>query len=196
ARTTEIVRAVIELRAPLTPKDVTVALPAIDDTGDFKHRRRLTEEAMFETIAESLGAPVVERFRGFLGECEKIGIEPEARGTSLSLFWYEPNTGRRFSFASIYAEGGVVDLRFVLHNYRKSGIDQKIGMAYVDAVASLVPGAKVKENFKEGKAWTRVFVDQREITLSDLVPGFPDWLKALAEVLAATENGGTALRPA
>lgn len=192
ARTKEIVRAVIELRAPLAPKDVTVTLPQIDDTGYFKHRRRLTEEAMFETIAESLGAPVVERFRGFLGECEKIGIEPEARGTSLSLFWYEPNTGRRFSFASIYAEGGVVDLRFVLHNYRKSGIDQKIGLEYVKAVAALVPGAKVKENFKEGKAWTRVFVDQREITLSDLVDSFPDWLKALAEVIAATERGGAA----
>lgn len=194
ARTREVVRAVIELRAPLVPKDVTVTLPEIDDTGYFKRRRRLTEEAMFETIAESLGAPVVERFRGFLGESEKIGIEPEARGTSLSLFWYEPNTGRRFSFGSIYAEGGVVDLRFVLHNYRKSGIDQKIGMAYINSVASLVPGARVKENLKEGKAWTRVFIDQREITLLDLVPRFPDWLKALAEVIAATEKGGAARR--
>lgn len=195
ARTREVVRAVVELRAPLSSKDVSVTLPEVVYGEDGGKRRRLTEEAMFETIAESLGTPVVEQFRGFLRECEKIGIEPEARGTSLSLFWYEPNTGRRFSFASIYAVGGVVDLRFVLHNYRKSGIDQKIGMEYVNAVATLVPGAKVRENFKEGKAWTRVFVDQREITLADLMPKSADWLAALASVIERTEQGGAALRP-
>ena len=194
ARTREIVRAVVELRAPLAPKDVTVKLPEVVYGDDGGKRRRLTEEAMFDTITESLGTPVVEQFRGFLRECEKIGIEPEARGTSLSLFWYEPNTGRRFSFASIYAEGGVVDLRFVLHNYRKSGIDQKIGMEYVNAVAALVPGAKVRENFKEGKAWTRVFVNQREVTLADLMPKSTEWLQALATVIAKTEEGGASRR--
>ncbi len=195
ARTREVVRAVVELRAPLSPKDVTVKLPEIVYGDDGGKRRRLTEEAMFETIAESLGAPVVEQFRSFLRECEKIGMEPEARGTSLSLFWYEPNTGRRFSFASIYAEGSAFDLRFVLHNYRKCGIDQKIGMEYVDAVASLVSGAKVKENLKEGKAWTRVFVGHREMTLADLMPKSAVWLAALASVIAKTEQGGAALRP-
>lgn len=195
ARTREIVRAVVELRSPLTPKDVVVKFPEVVYGDDGGKRRRLTEEAIFDTIAESLGTPVVEQFRAFLRECEKIGIEPEARSTSLSLFWYEPNTGRRFSFASIYAEGGVVDLRFVLHNYRKSGIDEKIGMEYVNSVARLVAGAKVRENFKEGKTWTRVFVDQREITLADLMPKSAEWLAALASVIAKTEQGGAALRP-
>ncbi len=188
ARTREIVRAVVELRAPLTPKDVSVRLPEVVSDGGAK-RRRLTEEAMFETIAESLGAPVVKQFRGFLGECDKIGIEPEALGTSLSLIWYEPNTSRRFSFASVYAEGGVVDMRFVLHNYRKSGINQQIGMEYVNAVASLVPGATVRENFRQGKAWPRVFVDQREMTLADLMPKSSEWLQSLATVIAKTEEG-------
>lgn len=194
ARTREIVRAVVELRAPLAPKDVAVRLPEVVYGDDGGKRRRLTEEAMFETIAESLGAPVVEQFRTFLRECEKIGIEPEVRSSSISLFWYEPNTGRRFSFASIYAEGGVVDLRFVLHNYRKSGIDEKIGMEYVNAVAALVSGAKVMENFKEGKAWTRVFVGSREITLADLMPRSADWLSSLASVISKTEQGGAAAR--
>lgn len=194
ARTREIVRAVVEMRAPLSPKDVSVRLPEMVYSNDGGRRRRLTEEAMFETMTESLGTPVVEKLRGFLRECEKIGIEPEARGTSLSLFWYEPNTGRRFSFASIYADGGIVDLRFVLHNYRKSGIDQNIGLEYVNALATLIPGAKVRENFKEGKAWTRVFVDQREITLADLMPNSTAWLQALATVIAKTEQGGATRR--
>lgn len=192
ARTREIVRAVVELRAPLAPKDVTVSPPAVADDGDGGKRRRLTEEAIFDTMADSLGESVVDQFRGFLRECEKIGIEPEARGTSLSLAWYEPNTGRRFSFASIYADGGVVDLRFVRHNYRKSGIDEKIGTDYVNAVAALAPGARVRENLKEGKAWTRVFVDQREITLADLMPKSIGWIRALADAIARTEKAGAA----
>lgn len=194
ARTREVVRAVIELRSPLTPKEVKVTLPEVIDGDDGGKRRRLTEEAMFETIAESLGVKVVEQFRGFLSECEKFGIEPEPRGTSLSLFWYEPNTGRRFSFASIFAEGGTVNLRFVLHNYRKSGIDEKIGKEYVSALAALVPGAKVRENFKESGAWGRVFVEQREINLADLMPKSTEWLQALAAVISKTEEGGAALR--
>ncbi|MDX2198590.1 MAG: hypothetical protein SF069_06410 [Phycisphaerae bacterium] len=189
ARTREIVRAVVELRAPLAPKDVTVKLPEVVFGDDGGKRRRLTEEAMFDTITESLGTAVVEQFRGFLRECEKVGIDAEARGASLSLVWYEPNTGTRFSFASIYAEGGVVDLRYVLHNYRKSGIDQMIGREYMNAVAALVPGAKVRENFKDGKAWPRVVVEQRPITLADLMPKSNEWLKALADVIAKTESG-------
>lgn len=35
-----------------------------------------------------------------------------------------------------------------------------------------------------------MFVDQREITLADLMPKSTDWLKALAEVIAKTEAGG------
>jgi hypothetical protein len=190
ARTREIVRAVVEVRSPLTPKDVTVTLPNVVDTGDGGARRRLTEEAMLETMTKSLGGEVVDQFRSFMHECEKLGIETDAQGTSLTLQWYEPNTGRRFSFASIYAEGGVVDLRFVLHNYRKSGIDQKIGLNYVHAVAALVAGARVRENVKQGKAWTRVFVDHRELTLADLMPRSQGWLQALATVLAQTEAGG------
>jgi len=192
ARTKEVVRAVIELRAPLTPADIKVTLPEIIVGGKVGGRRRLTEEAMFETIAESLGKSVVDQFRQFLAACDKIGLEVDPKGTSLTLAWYEPNTERRFAFASVYADGGIVDLRFVQHNYRKSGIDQSIGLGYVNAVAAMVPGAKVRENFKEGKAWTRVFVGEREVTLADLMPKSAAWLDAIRDVIAKTEAGGAA----
>ena len=196
ARTKEIVRAVVELRAPLAPKDITIRPPEIVHSDDGGKRRPLTEEAMFQTISESLGTPTAEQFRGFLRECEKIGIELEAGKNSFSLCWYEPNTERRFSFASIYPNRGVVNLGFVLHNYRESRIDQKIGMEYVNAVGALVPGAKVKERFKEGKLLSiRLFVGEREITLADLMPKSADWVAELASVIAKTEQGGAALRP-
>ena len=188
ARTREIVRAVVELRAPLIPKDVTVRLPEAADTDAGGRRRRLTEEAMFDTLAESLGQPAVDQFRGFLRDAEHIGLEPEARDASLSLTWREPNTDRRFSFASIYAEGGVVNLGFVLHGYRKGGLGEKVGMEYVRAVAALVPGAQVRVNVKSGQSWPRVFAGDREITLADLMPKAAAWLQTLAAVIAKTEE--------
>jgi hypothetical protein len=192
ARTKEVVRAVIELRAPLTPADVKVSLPEITIGPGGGDRRRLTEEAMFDTMVASLGKPTIDQFRKFLAECESLGMAPEGRDSSFSLFWTEPNTERRFSFGSVFADGGSVNLRFVPHNYRKSGLEQSIGMKYVNAVAALVPGAKVKENFKEGKAWPRVYVGSREITLTDLLPKAADWLAALRTVIQQTEAAGSA----
>ena len=190
ARTREIVRAVVEVRPPATPADVRVTVPTVNGGAGGGRRLRLSEEAIFERIAESLGKSFVDQFRGFLSECEKLGLESEAMGTSLSLIWNEPNTGRRFSFASVFADGGTVSLKYAVHNYRKSGLDQKIGMEYVGAVAALVPGARVRENVKDGKAWPRIYVDQREITLADLMPKAREWVDAIAAVIAATEEAG------
>lgn len=189
ARTREIVRAVVEVHAPLTPKDVRVVMPKVVDRTGGGRRVRLTEEAIFDTIAKAQGNEVIEQFRGFLAECEKIGVEAEALDASVSLTWYEPNTGRRFSFASVFAEDGAISLKYVVHNYRKSGMDQSIGTEYVRAVAAMVPGAKVRENLKDAKVWPRVYVGEREITLADLMPKATQWIQAIASVIGKTEEG-------
>ena len=190
ARTKEVTRAVIELRDPLRTRDVKVTMPEAVHGAGAGERRRLTEEAMFETMAAALGAHVVDQFRVFLRDCEKLAINTETKGTSLSLVWYEPNTEQRFSFASIFAEGGFVNLKFVLHNYRKCGIDPQPGLEYVNAVAALVPGSTIREYLKDGKAWPRVFVGSREITLADLMPKSAEWLVLLASVTTKTEQRG------
>lgn len=188
ARTREVVRAVVEVRAPSRPEDVSIVLPTADEGDESGKRLKLSEEVILEKIAATTTPQAADSFRTFLKEAEKLGIESEGRGASLSLFWYEPNTGRRFSFASVYWEGGVVSLQFVIHNYRKTGLDEEIGMRYVRAVASLVPGAIVRDNKKDGKAWTRVFVNGHEITLIDLLPRSADWLNALEAAIADTES--------
>ena len=42
--------------------------------------------------------------------------------------------------------------------------------------------------------WTRVFVNQREVSLADLMPKSTEWLQALATVIAKTEEGGASRR--
>lgn len=39
-----------------------------------------------------------------------------------------------------------------------------------------------------------MFVDQREITLADLMPKSTEWFQALATVIAKTEEGGASRR--
>lgn len=192
ARTREIVRAVVEVRAPSSPQDVSIALPQNEGDGDGGKRRKLSEEVVLERIAATTKQETAEAFRDFLNQAEKLGIEIEGRDASVSLFWYEPNTGRRFSFGSVYCDGALVSLKFVVYNFRKAGLDEGIGMRYVRAVASLIPGATVRDANKDGKVWTRVFVSSREITLPDLLPHSLEWLKALEKVISETEAAAAA----
>jgi hypothetical protein len=192
ARSKEIVRAVIELRSPLGPTDVRVTLPEGERKAGGGERRRMTEEAMFETMGNSLGAAIVDQFRAFLLDCEKLGITAEGRDASFSLFWNEPNTGRRFSFASIYAEDGRVSMWFVRHSYYKISMDPSIGLRYVNAVAALVPNAKVIDRNKEGVKGLKIVIGKREITLEDLMPCAPQWIAELRRVIEDTEHAGAA----
>ena len=186
-RTKEVVRAVIELRAPLTPADVKVSLPEVTNPVKGGNRRGLTVEAVLETIEESLGKPTVDRFRAFLSECEKLGIDPEGRGTSISLCCYEPSAELPISLGSIYAAGGVVNMQFVLHHLRKTGLEQKIGVNYINAVSELVPGARVVEGEGKGSKM-RIFVGDRQVTLADLMPKSADWIEALRKLLQEIQS--------
>jgi hypothetical protein len=190
ARTREVVRAVIELRTGLTPADVQVTLPEVISGEGGGGRRRLTEEAMFETIAASLGQPIADQFRLFLAECEKLGIRPQPVSASISLHWLEPNTEETFTFGSVYADGGWVDLWFVHRRYQRTGIDEQIGREYVEAVAALVPRLLAAEGLTRGKLWA--LKGDRRVTLADLLPKSAEWLAALRNVITKTEAAGAA----
>lgn len=81
---------------------------------------------------------------------------------------------------------------FVRHNYHKSGLDPSIGLRYVNAVAALVPGAKVVDRSEEGVKGLKVVVGSREITLADVLPRSSDWLVAIRQAMAETEAAGAA----
>ena len=178
-------------RHGVSPADVTITLPPTDD-GAGAVCRKITEEVLLEKIAKATSARLADDFRVFLREAEKIGIEPEGRDSSISLFWHDPNTGRRFSFGSVYAEDARVETKFVRMSYRKIGLDEGIGMNYIMRVAAIVPGATVHENMKDGKAWPRVCVGSGEVSLADLLPKSAAWLAAMQIVMQETEAAAAA----
>lgn len=194
ARTREVVRAVVEVTSPSRLEDIKI-LPAPSQSSPDGARLRLTDQVVLEKIAQSTNPRTADAFRGFLEEAGRLGIEPEGRAASLSLLWHEPESGRRFTFGSVFAEGARVSLRFVLLDFAKAGLDDAIGRRYVRAVASLVSGATVQENdTKEGKSLPRVMVGNREVTLVDLLPRATDWLKALETAVAETQAAAAAIK--
>lgn len=182
----------MELKIGVSPADVTITLPSTDDDGGGSGRRKITEEMSLEKIAKSASTRLADEFRAFLREVEQIGIEPERRDSSISLFWHEPNTRRRFSFGSVYAEDTRVKTKFVRMSYLKIGLDEGIGMNYIRGVAAVVPGATVYENMKDEKAWTRVYVGTREVSLADLLPKSAAWLAAIQTAVTETEIAAAA----
>jgi hypothetical protein len=192
ARTREVVRAVVEVRGPSKVDDIEVTAPTSSESSGGGTRLRLTEEAFLEKLTAATSKKLVDDFRTFLEEVGKRDIETQGNNASVSLLWYDPSTDRRFSFGSVYCENGAVNFSFVPHNFRKANFDEHIGLRYVSAVASLVPGAAVRPGVKEGKSWPRVFVGHREVALADLLPHSAGWLKALDAAISETESAAAA----
>ena len=184
-RTREVVRAVVELKVGVSPADVTITLPP---TGDEGGRRKITEEALLDEIAQATSKSLADDFREFLHEAEKAGIEPLCRDSSISLLWREPNTDKRFTFGFVRANGARVDTGFVRHYYRKSGLPETAGRKYITAVANLIPGARIDEMVgSKGFASSKILVGNRDLTLADLLPRSAEWLTAIQTAMQETE---------
>lgn len=192
ARTREVVRAVVEVRMLGGKPQVDVSVPEASPGKQPGVRPRPTVEVILEQIRAALG-PETERFENFLARAEELGLDPEGRDASLSLFWYEPATESRFTFGSIYIDGHV-DFRFVMLNYRKAGIDNQIGFDYIRAVATLVPGAVVKEKRSREFRWgADITVSGKPVRLTDLLARADEWLLLIEQFMKRTQEAAEAL---
>ena len=186
ARTREMLRAVVEIREPSKAADLVISLPKTVENGGGK-RLKITVNVFLEKLADSTTRETADDFRDFLEAVGELRIQAEGRDASVSLRWTEPNSEKSLSFGSVLWDGGTVSLAFVAHHYRKRGLNSDIGMRYVNGIAELIPGAKVREGIKDGKAWPRVVLDQREVTLTDLLPKAREWVDLLRLTLKETE---------
>lgn len=185
ARTHEMVRAVVELKAGLSVSDVRVSLPSTESPG--AGRQRLSVDLLLERLASSTSSAIASGFREFLAKAAVLGIEPEGRDSSVSLFWYEPNTEERFSFGSVYGDSGEVDTWYIRKSYLRTGLDENLGLRYIQALSALVPGSVILENLENKHHITRVMLKNRPITLADLLPHADEWIKAIKTTITETE---------
>lgn len=182
-RTREVVRAVIQVKGSALPADIQVAVAAEGTEENQRSRGRQHEELFFESLAQTTSVGLSESCQAFLSDCKSMGIELTGKGATVGMYWFEPSSDERFTFGSIYANGGWVEVNYVPFYFEKWGIDPSVGRRYIDTLASLVPGARVQVDRKAGKDWVRVLVGARNVTFSDLLPKQAEWLAAIRETM-------------
>jgi hypothetical protein len=192
ARTREVVRAVVEVQIVDGKPKVEVSIPVAKAGRQAGIRHRLTIIDTIERIQAALGSETGQ-FWNFLSRVEELLVDPESRDASLSLFWYEPNTERRFTFGSIYTDGHV-DFRFVMMNYRKAGLDPQIGYDYILAVAGMLPGAMVMEKRSGGEKWgADIELSGKPVQLAEMLAHGDEWLSLIQEFTKRTQEAAAKL---
>jgi hypothetical protein len=158
--------------------------PSLDQTIGLKggtKRTTITEEKLYEALAANYPASV-PRMKAFTERLEAIGIAIEFGQGSMILRW-QPGE-KRWNFGSITTSGKVWTEMINWPADTPELLD--LSHAYLRRLASLVPGAYVKETPKP-TAWC-VFKGKTYITIDELLAHEDGWLAAVQEFMAAAAD--------
>ena len=136
ARTVEVVRAVVDVRAPADIQ-VDIRLPETDEKSATKGRRTLTETVFYEELADAKGQPVADRVADLVEDLNEMGFESRWRTSSVSLRLPDPgDSGHEFTGLVIRTSGNsnVVSARRL---HRSGGYDPRIALSYLEGFAEL-----------------------------------------------------------
>ena len=178
AKTIEIERAVVRsadagVVVEDPPSKGTVSL----DSGG--RRAPITETEFFEQISE-IDSALPERLRDFFERCRRDGLEVTLSRASHILHWLRDD-GRRVNFGTLFPSGDL-HTNYIVDSAKEIG-DPQIGVDYLEAVASLIPRARVK---MDGNYWTWcVVVDGRKPKIADVLKRSDEWLDAMERAIDA-----------
>ncbi len=168
-RTSEVVRAVVEVRAP-RDLEVEVALPA-EPEGVQKAKPRLTEALFYEELAENAGEETADEVRELSSELEALGLVPRFRKASVSMRLPDP-AGATGEFTIIVVRvTGTAFVGWLNSLQERGGYDPSIGNAYLAEFARLTGATIVKD-------WTR------DVPVSTLL-GHKDGVVSAVETLVS-----------
>lgn len=159
ARTREVTRAVVELRSSAASPQPAVSVPQEDAASSDS---KLTEIQFLERVAATQGQEASAAVKWLLEQMPRHQLRPKWGKQSLSIYYYDEESGYEFSLGHL-AENGDVPL-YTLHDQcKRLALPDDIWRGYFQAVASLVPGAKVETGTsKSGAPWAQVFVGDHE----------------------------------
>lgn len=139
-------------------------------------RSNISEEQYFEELS-LLGDQVSQELRTFLDELSSLDIFPVFGSSSLNLRWL-PDENLKMNFGCIYKTGVVV-------TGPSNWIPEKIGNIlighrYQQKIASIIPGANVREH--ENQSCWEVHKNGKRIRITDLLPVKTEWKKIIGEI--------------
>ena len=178
ARTFEIERAIVRLAdsGMVVEHPPSTGPPSPAPGG---RRRPITEREFYEQIGR-IDPALPERLRSFFERCVRDGLEVTLSRASYILHW-RSNDGRKVNFGTLFPNG-YLHTNYIVDNAKELG-DPKIGVDYLETLASLIPGATVK---KDGNYWTWcVVVSGRKPKIVDALQRSDEWLAATARAIVA-----------
>jgi hypothetical protein len=141
ARTVEVVRAVVKVKAP-PELEVEVQLPETEEKSAKKGRRTLTESMFFEELAERKGQNVADQVADLVDELTEMGLVKSWGSGSVSMRLPDPrDTGKRFTVVVLRTAGDLY-LGWLSYVHTRGGYDRRIPERYLEAVAEMT-GASI-----------------------------------------------------
>jgi hypothetical protein len=180
ARTTNIDRGIVTIE-----NGKITANPPLDQTTGPKgvtKRTTISEERFYEELAANFPT-VVPRLKAFTARLETIGVGTEFGKGSMILRW-RPDEQRAWNLGSITTSGKVWT------DYLNGQADAvgllDLSHAYLNRVASVVPGAHVKEYLKPTSRY--VAKGGTYVTIDELLAHEDGWLAAIQEFMASATH--------
>ena len=178
AKTFEIERAVVR------SADAGVVVENPPSPGmvspDRGGRRAPISEGDFFKEIERIDEALPERLRDFFERCRRHGLEVTLSRASYILHWLRAD-GRRVNFGTLFPNGDL-HTNYIVDSAKEIG-EPRIGVDYLEAVASLIARATVK---KDGNYWTWcVVVDGRKPKIADVLKRSDEWLDAIERAIDA-----------
>lgn len=147
ARTQEIVRAVVELRAPLTPRDVRVVLPPPDEAKAV----RMTETAFYEELERNAGKDASDFARWFVAKVAESG---DLRFTwskeGPALWWYHEETDSQAQFFRLRSSGVISGTHGLPSYCARHKLPRAIAEEFQNGLVRLLPEARRVEKGENG----------------------------------------------
>lgn len=141
-RTTEVTRAVVDVRAP-DNVEVMVDLPSEDDQQERSGRQNLSEAAFFEQLAENMSPAVTEEVRGLIEEITDRGPEQDWGSSSVSLRLADPGSMDRHWTVVLFTPEGTFRIGWLKRISKDGGYDPEIWQDYFETVVDLT-GAELR----------------------------------------------------
>jgi hypothetical protein len=142
-RTKEIVRAVVELKIPVSPSDVSITLPS-ETQEKSPNRKRITEEQFFEELENFSGELAVKFSKWILDQAEDRGLRVDWKDAGPLLKYDDPDSGTFFTLGQLHKKGIFTETNRLHSRFRDLGWPYDAVSDYFNEVASLIPGAITK----------------------------------------------------
>jgi hypothetical protein len=140
ARTVEVVRAVVDVRAPAAI-EVTVTLPEDSARPTIGARRTLTEEAFFSRLRENTSESIADGAAELIGDLRSCTLEAWWRASSVSLRMPDPGGLDRYWTVVVITVTGSFYLGWLAKISEEGGYKPAVWQAYLQRVTVLT-GAK------------------------------------------------------